>query len=60
MSFGQFMEVLVAPIDFVVNSFSYEVLIGSVFVIPAVIMIYGIVEYRKLHKENKASFNTKP
>ncbi|UCZ55116.1 hypothetical protein LGQ02_10505 [Bacillus shivajii] len=60
MSFGEFIGVLVSPIDVFVNSFSYNVQIIIMMFIPVVVVIYGVSHYRKMIKQYKESYGTKP
>ncbi|WP_307325214.1 hypothetical protein [Evansella vedderi] len=58
-TFGEFIGILVSPIDFVVKSLSYEALIGLTMLVTAVIVTYGIFEYRRLLKEYQETYHKK-
>lgn len=60
MTFGEFVGVLVSPVDFIVNNLSYTMQISLIMIIPVFLIIYGILEYRKMEKEYEEAKNSKP
>ncbi|MCD8508508.1 MAG: hypothetical protein LRY73_00400 [Bacillus sp. (in: Bacteria)] len=51
MTFGEFVGILVSPVDFVVNNLSYSMQIGLIMIIPIFLIIYGTLEYRRMEME---------